>query len=53
LAKILNAPVDQLLKPLTKPNSKVVLLGRWGSKITEEQKKMIQNAQFPKLPSGE
>lgn len=53
LAKILNAPVDQLLKPLTKPDSKVVLLGRYGNKITEEQKKLIQNAQFPKLPSGE
>lgn len=53
LAKILNAPVDELLKPLTKQNSKVVLLGRYGNKITEEQKKLIQDAQFPKLPSGE
>ncbi|MFD2371063.1 penicillin-binding protein [Brevibacillus sp. GCM10020057] len=52
LAKILNAPVDELLKSLTKPNSKIVLLGRYGNKITEEQKKMIQDAQFPKLPSG-
>ncbi|MCM3078442.1 penicillin-binding protein [Brevibacillus invocatus] len=53
LSRILGAPVDSLLKPLTNPKSKVVLLGRWGNKITEEQKKQIEQAQYPKLPSGE
>ena len=53
LSKILGAPVDTLLKYLTKPDSKVVLLGRWGNKITEEQKKQIEEAKYPKLPSGE
>lgn len=52
LAGILNAPVNELLKPLTKPGSKVVLLGRYGNQLTEEQKKLIQDAQFPKLPNG-
>lgn len=53
LAKILDAPVDVLYKYLTKPDSKVVLLGRWGNKITEEQKLAIEQAKYPKLPSGE
>lgn len=53
LSRILGAPVDSLLKPLNNPKSKVVLLGRWGNKITEEQKKQIEQAQYPKLPSGE
>lgn len=53
LSRILGAPVEVLLKPLTNPTSKVVLLGRWGNKITEEQKKQIEQAQYPKLPSGE
>lgn len=53
LSKILNAPVEQLLGPLTNPKSKVVLLGRPGMQITEEQKEQIHAAQFPKLPSGQ
>lgn len=53
LSKILGAPMDSLLKKLTKPDSKVVTFGRYGDKITEEQKKAIQQAQFPKLPSGD
>jgi penicillin-binding protein 2B len=53
LSRILGAPTDYLLKTLTKPNSQVVLFGRWGSKITEEQKKQFEQAQYPTLPSGE
>jgi len=53
LAKILNAPVDTLYKYLTRKDSKVVLLGRWGNKITEEQKQQIEQAMHPTLPSGE
>lgn len=51
LAPILNAPVPELVKMLTKPN-KVVELGRYGRKISEEQKKRILEAQYPKLPNG-
>ncbi|WP_400163190.1 penicillin-binding protein [Brevibacillus sp. TJ4] len=53
LAKILDAPVDKLHEYLTRPDSKVVLLGRWGNKITEEQKGLIEQAKYPTLPSGE
>lgn len=52
LAPILNAPVPELVKNLTKPN-KVVELGRFGLKISEEQKNRILNLQYPTLPSGE
>ncbi|MBW5469867.1 PASTA domain-containing protein [Brevibacillus formosus] len=52
LAPILNAPVPELVKNLTKPN-KVVELGRYGLKISEEQRNRIQNLQYPTLPSGE
>lgn len=52
LAPILNAPVQDLVKNLTKPNN-VVELGRYGQKISEEQKKRIEEVQYPKLPSGE
>ncbi|MGG1661690.1 penicillin-binding transpeptidase domain-containing protein [Brevibacillus sp. NRS-1366] len=52
LAPILNAPVPDLLKILTK-QSKVVQFGRYGQKITEEQKERILALQYPKLPSGE
>ncbi|TGV04503.1 penicillin-binding protein, partial [Mesorhizobium sp. M00.F.Ca.ET.186.01.1.1] len=52
LAPILNAPVPELVKMLTKPNT-VVELGRYGRKISEEQKNRILALQFPKLPSGQ
>lgn len=52
LAPILNAPVPELVKFLTK-QSKVVELGRYGQKITEDQKNRILALQYPKLPSGE
>ncbi|MGK5507590.1 penicillin-binding transpeptidase domain-containing protein [Brevibacillus formosus] len=52
LAPILNAPVPELVKNLTKP-SKVVELGRYGLKISEEQRNRILNLQYPTLPSGE
>ncbi|GED60360.1 penicillin-binding transpeptidase domain-containing protein [Brevibacillus formosus] len=52
LAPILNAPVPELVKNLTKPN-KVVELGRYGLKISEEQRNRILNLQYPTLPSGE
>ncbi|MFA4132261.1 MULTISPECIES: penicillin-binding transpeptidase domain-containing protein [unclassified Brevibacillus] len=52
LAPILNAPVPELVKNLTKPNN-VVELGRYGLKISEEQRNRILNLQFPTLPSGE
>lgn len=53
LSRILNAPMDYLLKRLTTSQSNVIELGSWGQKITEEQKKLIEEAQYPKLPSGE
>ncbi|WP_289141731.1 penicillin-binding protein [uncultured Brevibacillus sp.] len=52
LAPILNAPVPELVKLLTKP-SKVVQFGRYGQKITEDQKNRILALQYPKLPTGE
>ncbi|WP_243014798.1 PASTA domain-containing penicillin-binding protein [Brevibacillus borstelensis] len=52
LAPILNAPVNELLRILTKPNQ-VVELGRYGKKISENQKVGIENLQYPQLPSGE
>jgi len=53
LSKILGAPFESIYKSLTNPKPNVVLFGRWGNKITEEQKKQIELAQYPKLPSGE
>jgi penicillin-binding protein 2B len=53
LAPILNAPVDKLLKYLTNPTAKVVELGRWGNKITEEQRNRILALQYPTLPNGQ
>ncbi|USG67554.1 penicillin-binding transpeptidase domain-containing protein [Brevibacillus ruminantium] len=53
LAPILNAPMDELLKKLTNPNSKVVELGRYGKKISEQQKSNIEYYQYPMLPNGE
>lgn len=52
LSLILNAPVDELLNFLTKTQSKVVLLGRYGNKITEEQKNSISALQSVTLPNG-
>ncbi|CAJ1001966.1 MULTISPECIES: PASTA domain-containing penicillin-binding protein [Brevibacillus] len=53
LAPILNAPVDKLYKYLTNPTAKVVELGRWGNKITEEQRNRILELQHPTLPNGQ
>ncbi|TKI54682.1 PASTA domain-containing protein [Brevibacillus antibioticus] len=52
LAPILNAPVQELVSNLTKPN-KVVELGRYGLKISEAQRDRILSLQYPTLPSGE
>ncbi|MEJ8544591.1 penicillin-binding transpeptidase domain-containing protein [Brevibacillus borstelensis] len=52
LAPVLNAPVNELLRLLTK-QSKVVELGMYGKRITENQKLSIENLQYPQLPSGE
>ncbi|QQE75891.1 PASTA domain-containing protein [Brevibacillus composti] len=53
LSPVLNAPMDQLLKYLTNPTAKVVELGRYGKKISEEQKLYIEKMQYPVLPNGE